>query len=458
MGRGGDEDRWEKLLRELKRQLPLALTYLGSSASLVTSSVLQLVTMAILARNLGVAQFGQFLTMTAMVTIAVNFCGLGATEPLVRRVARDPAIYPRALGHNLMLIGASGAVLVVLLVTLLPYWVRVSDNPVQNHVGIATFVVANILVLRIVLLAEQVFIAHMDFTRANIVNVALAVTRFLSAVIACYVFHVTTLAGWIEWQATGFVVLAVAVVLLGLRPLGRPQWQLMREEIGQGLFFSTAWAVRTLKQTGDIIVLGLVASPAVVGAFGLSRRIVETSGLTLDALFRIMYPRLSKAMEGGFHSGMWLAKRMLAAVVSIAVVTAVALYIVAPLGPILFGAQFESMVRYLHAMCWLLIPAAFAGTGAEVLGSSAQHGVRAAIYYGTIVGVLLIGAMTWYFSVPGTIAALYFVEIALAAAFWTVIWRLMRKEPAIAGVGTSDAIPSGPSPAIAGESGGRATK
>lgn len=421
------EDALTRIVRELRQRMPLAMTYLGSSISLVTSSVLQLVTMAILARTLGVAQFGQFLTMTAMVTIAINFCGIGATEPLVRRVARDPAIYPRALGHNLILIAASGSALVVLLIGLMPLWVRVAEDATQNLVGIVIFVLANIFVLRIILFTEQVFIAHMEFTRANVVNVALAVTRCGSALVAAYVLNVTTLAGWIEVQAAGFVLLCAAVVLFGLKPLGRPEWRLMREEISQGLFFSTSWAVRTLKQTGDILVLGLVAPPAVVGAFGLSRRIVETSGLTLDALFRIMYPRLSQAMEPGMAAGLWLAKRILAAVVSIAILTAVALYVIAPLGPLLFGAQFESMIGYLHLMCWLLIPAAFTGTGAEVLGASSQHGVRATIYYGTVLGVALIGAMTYFFSVPGTIASLYLVEISLAAAFWTAIWRIARR-------------------------------
>jgi hypothetical protein len=85
------------------------------------------------------------------------------------------------------------------------------------------------------------------------------------------------------------------------------------------------------------------------------------------------------------------------------------------------------MIGYLHLMCWLLIPAAFTGTGAEVLGASSQHGVRATIYYGTVLGVALIGAMTYFFSVPGTIASLYLVEISLAAAFWTAIWRIARR-------------------------------
>lgn len=421
---GEGEEALARVVRELRQRLPLAMTYLGSSASLVASSIMQLITMAILARTLGVAQFGHFLTMTALATIAVHICGLGASEPLVRRVARDPSLYPRALGHNLILIGATGIALSLALVAVLPFWVRVADDTAGNIWGIAIFVVANVVVLRIILLAEQAYIAHMQFTRANIINMSLAVTRLVSALVACYLVGISSLAQWIEWQAAGLVALAVVVVVFALRPLGAPRWGLMREEIGQGVFFSTAWAVRTLKQTGDILVLGLVASPSVVGAFGLSRRIVETSGLTLDALFRIMYPRLSRAMEPGIGSGLWLARRLLVASAAIAVVTAVALYIVAPLGPLMFGTQFTGMVGYLHAMCWLLIPAAFTGTGSEVLGASGQHGVRASIYFSTVAGVGLIAIMTYFFATPGTVLALYVVEVALSLAFWLAIAKL----------------------------------
>jgi hypothetical protein len=48
-----------------KHKLPLALSYFGSTASLVVSSGAQLLTFAILARHLGVEQFGLLMTITA---------------------------------------------------------------------------------------------------------------------------------------------------------------------------------------------------------------------------------------------------------------------------------------------------------------------------------------------------------------------------------------------------------
>jgi O-antigen/teichoic acid export membrane protein len=103
-----------------KQKLPMALTYFGSTASLAVSSGAQLLTFAILARHLGVEQFGLLMTITAATSLGVQLCGLGASETLVRRVANDPAIYRAALGHNLILIGASGSVLILMFTAIMP--------------------------------------------------------------------------------------------------------------------------------------------------------------------------------------------------------------------------------------------------------------------------------------------------------------------------------------------------
>jgi hypothetical protein len=78
----------------------MIVSYLLSSGSLAAASLAQLVTFAILARALGPAEFGLFVQISAVTAIAVQICGLGASDCLLRRVAREPASYPDLLGHN----------------------------------------------------------------------------------------------------------------------------------------------------------------------------------------------------------------------------------------------------------------------------------------------------------------------------------------------------------------------
>lgn len=101
--------------------LPMVMSYAASGGSLIVSSAAQLATFAILARFLGVHEFSLFVAVTAISSIAVHLCGLGATECLVRRVARDHDMYPDMLGHNMILIAISGIALVVIGSIILPF-------------------------------------------------------------------------------------------------------------------------------------------------------------------------------------------------------------------------------------------------------------------------------------------------------------------------------------------------
>jgi O-antigen/teichoic acid export membrane protein len=162
------------LWSKAKQKLPMALTYFGSTASLVVSSGAQLLTFAILARHLGVEQFGLLMTITAATSLGVQLCGLGASETMVRRVANDPTIYRAALGHNLILIGASGSILILIFAAIIPRLVSVSSDSFTNFVALFSIIFTNVVLVRWFLLIEQVFIARFQYDMANLANVGFA--------------------------------------------------------------------------------------------------------------------------------------------------------------------------------------------------------------------------------------------------------------------------------------------
>lgn len=412
---------------DLRQRLPHILSYAGSSVSLLGGSVAQLAAFAILARALGVEQFGVFLAITAVTNIGVQLCGLGAMEPLVRRTARDHALYPKFLGHNIVLSIASGIVITLALMAVLP---RFFPDDISTGEAIwlaAAFGFTNTIILRGILLTEQIFIAHSDFTRANVVVFGFGIMRVVTAALAAFGFGLTNLETWVWWHAGGHLLMLAACVVL-LRKLGKPVFELQSDEIKRGLFFCWAQLGMALRQNIDLLILGLVATPALVGSFGVARRIADTSYLTVSALNRITYPRLSVEMEHGIGDGISISLRVLAAAVAISIATAVGVYVVAPILPILFGHEYADMVPFLRAMCWVVIPFSIAAVGAEVLGASGHHGIRAMIFNTTILGSVFIGIMTYLFLATGTIIALYIVEVALAAAFWVAVGVLIFKE------------------------------
>ena len=247
----------------------MIVNYLLSSGSLAAASLAQLMTFAILARALGPAEFGLFVQITAVTAIGVQICGLGAPDCLIRRVAREPASYPSLLGHNFLLIGVSGIVLVLGGIAAMSSWTRMGSGPEIAISTIALLFFGNVVLVRLILLVETVFLSLGEVRAANRSVVGFAIARTATAVLACIVFHTSSLSEWAIWQFCGHLLYAM-LGLRWLRPLGRPRFAILREELRSGILFSSQFVVRAIRANVDLFVIGLFTPIETVGSYGRS--------------------------------------------------------------------------------------------------------------------------------------------------------------------------------------------
>lgn len=406
----------------------MGLSYMASGGSLMVSSIAQLLTFAILARVLGVDEFSVFIAVTAITAVAIQVCGLGAQEALVRRVARDPALYPQFLGHNLLLSGLSGAALVALGLIILPQIMPLAPDPLTNIGLYALLLGANIVLARIILLVEQIFIAHSDFAAANRNVILYALGRLAAAVLGCLVFGADTLAEWIVWAFAAHVVIA-AICIRSVLGLGRPQWGLRLEEIRNGLLFSTPFILRALRQNVDLLLLAALTSAEVVASYAVARRIVDSGYLSVEALNRLVYPGSAAATRKGLHHALGRFRKVLGASVGIGVLTVIAIIVAAPLLPWLFGAEYVSLPLFAQILAPTIVLMAGWATAVEALGSSGHHIERAVIFNGGVgLGGLVIALATWLGGIEGTFIATYLTELGMALAGWFLLLRLAEQD------------------------------
>lgn len=419
--------------------LPVLLSYAASGGSLIVGSAAQLLTFAILARFLGVHEFSLFVAITAISNIAVHLCGLGAMECLVRRVARDRAMYPVMLGHNLILTAVSGAVLVALGVALLPLFFTLSADPVTNVAVITLMLVTNILLVRLIVLAEQIQIAHSDFARANLVVVGFALARTLAAALACIGFGVATVADWAVWQLACHVVVALACWRF-LAWRGRPVWRLVRDELPLGLYFSVPFILRAVRQNVDLLVLSLVATAEIVASYSVARRMLESSYLAVEAMNRIVYPTSARATAAGMQDALPRIRRLALAATGISLAAAVAVFVLAPVLPWLFGRDYVSLVGFARILCWLVVPLAMWAVALEALGAAGHQAQRALVMgLGSLIGAAIAAAATWYAPPTGTFVSFYVIEFAMVIAAWTVLLKVVERDRAQAAGGIAPA-------------------
>lgn len=412
----------------LRALLPMGLSYMASGGSLIISSAAQLLTFAILARSLGVEEFSIFIALTAITAVAIQICGLGAQEALVRRVAREPALYPRFLGHNVLMSGISGLALVVLGAVVLPGFFALSADPLVNLTLMLVVLVTNIVLARVILLVEQIFIAHSNFAAANRNVIVFALGRLAAAALGCLVFGAHTLGEWIVWAFAAHVVIAV-LSIRSVMPLGRPVWVLHWEEMRNGILFSTPFILRALRQNIDLLLLSALTSAEGVASYAVARRIVDSGYLSVEALNRLLYPGSAAATQGGLHQALGRFRKVLAASLGIAVLAALVLVLGAPLLPHLFGAEYVSLPGFTQILAPTIILMAAWATAQEALGSSGHHLQRAMIFNGAVVlGGVAIALATWLEGINGAFQAIYLTEFATALAAWFVLLRLAEKD------------------------------
>lgn len=416
---------------DLRRLLSMLVTYGASSGSLIAANLAQLVTFAILARSFGAEEFGRYVAVIAVTSIAVHLCGLGAPECLVRRVAQDRASYPRILGHNLVLTLASGAVLVLVGTAFLPLAMPLAPDPWTNTFTAFLLVTTNVLLVRLVTLSESVYLGHSMFSAANASVVGFAAARLLAAALACTVFGVNNVVDWALWQFAAHVAVILVYSIFVLR-LGRPRLTVVREELRLGVLFATPLIFRAIKQNADIMVLGMVAGAEVVGSYGLARRIVDSSYMAIDALNRLVYPTLAVASREGIHKAQALTMRILGAALLLGLSAAMVIFLAAPWLPLLFGPEYVSLPTFCRIMAGAIVLVAAWSVAIDLLGAAGEHGRRALVLNASNgAGALLMGVAAWFWPPEGVFVATYIIEFSILVLAWTTLLTLSRRSRAL---------------------------
>ena len=383
--------------------------------------VSQLITFVFLARHLGDAQFGQLMAITAATQIAMSLCGLGGDEPIIRRLVRDPSLYPALLGHNLILITISGLVLILITTAVVYFSISVA-LPIRDFLTIiAIFALSNIVLYRVVSLTESIFIGRREYMRANAIVVCFAAARLLTAIVATAVFKVDSLYTWAFWHGAVHIIGALGCAIV-LSQFSGPKWTVLRDELNRGTHIIIPTFLNTLRQNIDPLVLSFAVTAAVVGNYSAASRIVQASLYSVWSFNRIMYPRLVTAGEQGGASTFAVARRFVLIAGGLGALTSLGLFVIAPYVADFFGEGFGHAATYLRILCWLAFLSAIQSTAYDALGALERHPLRATILnVSSIIGAALVVALTYLYGINGIFIALYLSQLLVVCGLWTAL-------------------------------------
>jgi O-antigen/teichoic acid export membrane protein len=106
-----------------------------------------------------------------------------------------------------------------------------------------------------------------------------------------------------------------------------------------------------------------------------------------------------------------------------------AVFVLAPVLPYLFGHEYLSLVQFVRSLCWVVIPIGMWSIAVEALGAAGYHGARATVMgLGSIAGAGLTAWATWYAPPTGTVVSFYIIETAMVVVTWSVFFRYVKKD------------------------------
>jgi O-antigen/teichoic acid export membrane protein len=410
-----------------QRQAALRL-FLSSTGSLFLGLVAQATAFIVLSRYLGPVQFGQLMTIMAVTNLAGAWTGLGHAEVLRRQVSRDRALYPEVLGHCLVTIFATGTIISTGVVIGLLMFMPLAGDRLENLTILLLIVPSNVILAACVTQAENIFLAHDDFARANYINGGFGIMRAATAIMACVLFGAVSLRTFAGWWAAAHLLTCLACTVAIWR-FGAPRLRVLRSELWLGSNLALSGFLIMLRHNIDILVLNAVATPQFVGAYGVGRRIVGAALIIPGSFDRIIYGKLAVAGKGGPMATLRLAKRYLVYAIAIGGTTSLSLFVVAPYMPLIFGAGFADATGVIRILCWTVISTVFQFVAFDALNGAEQHKVSAIVSgSANIAGAAMVVAFGGLYGTTGIFAALYLSDVIRGVGLWLALELLSRRQ------------------------------
>ncbi len=388
--------------------------------------LIQAVFFTVIARSLGVSNYGSFVGVVALVGILYPFGALGSGNLLVRSVALDKSRFAVAWGSALLTTFCSGAVLIATVV-LISRFLLPTVIPTRLVLLVA---VADILGMSLITISAQSFQAFEQLKWSATINVLLNASRLSGALLLVIVHRHPTALQW------GYVYLAcsalAATMASGLvfAKMGAPKLVLRRSysELRDGFYFSVSLSAQTVYNDIDKAMLAKMSSLDATGIYGAAYRLIDVSFAPVLALLYSAYPNFFRRGSAGITSSFSYAKPLLRSAVGYAVLIGIGILAFAGVVPLVLGGEYS---RTTEALRWLApLPALKAahyflsdtltGAGYQGLRSAIQAGVA---IFNVLLNLWLIQMYSWRGAAWSSIAS----DALLVCSVGTAVYVLSRR-------------------------------
>jgi len=381
----------------------------------------------LLSRLLGAEGLGTFVGVVSLVGIVGPFANLGSGNLLVKNVARDPRLFRAYWGRGLMVtsVTASSLIAAILLASSLLL-------PKSVPFGLVLCVaLADLFFARLLELSSLAFMAFQRLRRTAQLQAMLSLSRLVAAAWLGLAGPAPTAATWSCCYLAASACVGVAAVLVACRELGRPGLDRGRHasELGDGVLFSIGDSTDWIYGNIDKYMLLGLSAPGTAGFYAAASRLISAAYMPITSLFAAMYARFFLHGVEGIQGTLRFTRRMLPLALAYGFGVGLALFLAAPLLPMVLGRDFEGAVEVVRWLAFLPLIGVVYTFAADVLTGAGFQGVRTAVQVlvaltNVLLNLWLIPLYSWRGAAGANLAA----GGLLALGLWASVWLIRRRE------------------------------
>jgi len=362
--------------------------------------LLRAIYFVLIARLLGVLQYGVVVGAIALVNMVVNYGRLGSSMVFLRHVSADRSRFAIYWGHILLVTISVSSLLILGLHFAAGHLIA----PASAAVIVPT-AIGSCLFEQVTIGAGQVFQTFERMVTMATLNLLTSFARTLMAgVMLLWLRHATA----VQWSVASMVVsavAAVAAVIMVTIQFGWPQFEprLFIKRGIEGAEFALSASAGGAYNDLDKTMLSHYGMSAANGIYTMAYRVIDLATMPSTSIELAAAPRLFRLGATGLEHAAQLGRRLLKRSLLTSSVMAVALFVSAPLIPLLVGHGFAESVSALRWLCLIPVFRSIHGMSGSVLTGSGLQRYRLATQIIAALGNF--GLNLWLIPTHGWIGA-----------------------------------------------------
>jgi O-antigen/teichoic acid export membrane protein len=380
----------------------------------------------LIARSLGPDSYGTFVTLVAMAGVLGPFSGMGTPNLFIKNVRSGKREAAVCWGNGLLLTVLSGTLFSVLMVAT-KYIVHLSTG----LFGLVIVCISDLIFVKVTELAAFGFAASNRMKDTSILTVIVSLLRLIGIAVMVVVLHKVSLQQWTLVYLLTSVLGTLYVLFKGTQLWGRPRIQLtaLREDVGEGVFFSIGSSATTVYNDIDKVMLSKLSDFASTGIYGAAYRIIDVSMSPVRSLVGAAYPEFFRRGVNGMNATYRYARSLISKSIIFGAVTFVGLWLCAPVLPHILGHQYEAAIpalRWLALIPFLRCIHVFLGDALSGAGfQRTRTGIQVFIALVNVgLNLLILPRYSWRGAAWTSLGC----DAMLMALFWTAVLYHVRQE------------------------------